>query len=123
MIELPAAAATAFSHWFPAGAPGIVGLAEHVRATGNGRWWADRPVDARTPAVECGDLLLLRGDPRALDPEALAPFALHRVEAPARFVPVLRAAFPCSPRGSAWSTSTMPPPCRPGRRAARPSDA
>ncbi|MET9464674.1 hypothetical protein ABZY44_07575 [Streptomyces sp. NPDC006544] len=37
--------------------------------------------------------VLLRGDPAALSPEALAPFAGNYIEAPARFLPALGGAF------------------------------
>ncbi|MCP3819301.1 GNAT family N-acetyltransferase [Streptomyces sp. A3M-1-3] len=93
MIELSTRQLPALARWFPAGAPGPGALAEHALTTGTGRWWADRPVQPRAVAVACADHVLLRGDPSALTPGGLAPFAGGYVEAPARFVPVLGAAF------------------------------
>ncbi|MCX4680750.1 GNAT family N-acetyltransferase [Streptomyces sp. NBC_01433] len=95
MIELQPARLPDLAHWFPVGAPGVAALAEHVRATGSGRWWADRAVDPRVVAVSSGNHALLRGDPRALAPTALAPLASLCVQAPARFLPVLSTAFTC----------------------------
>jgi hypothetical protein len=79
--------------WFSIGGPGPAALAEHVLTTGSGRWWADRAVQPRAVALDCADHVLLRGDPQALSPRALAPFAHRYVEAPARFLPILGAAF------------------------------
>ncbi|MFI5617138.1 GNAT family N-acetyltransferase [Streptomyces sp. NPDC051567] len=93
MIELPLSRLPALTGWFPAGAPGIAALAEHVVTTGHGRWWADRARSPRVLAVECGDHVLLRGDPQALGPAALGVFTARYVEAPARFAPVVRTAF------------------------------
>ncbi|MER6046055.1 GNAT family N-acetyltransferase [Streptomyces sp. NPDC001793] len=93
MIKLSPRQAAAVSHWFAAGPPGTTALAEHTLTSGAGRWWADRPVDPRTIAVACASHLLLRGEPTALAPLALAPFAAHHVQAPARFLPLLASAF------------------------------
>ncbi|AWZ03427.1 MULTISPECIES: GNAT family N-acetyltransferase [unclassified Streptomyces] len=93
MIELLPSRLPALARWFPGGAPGVAALPEHVIATGNGRWWADRSMNPRAVAVSSGDHVLLRGDPSGLTPEALAPFAGGYVEAPARFLPVLGGAF------------------------------
>ncbi|WP_326680151.1 GNAT family N-acetyltransferase [Streptomyces sp. NBC_01237] len=93
MIELQPARLPDLTHWFPVGAPGVAALAEHVRATGSGRWWADRAVDPRVVAVSSGDHALLRGNPQALAPAALAPLASLRVQAPAHFLPALSTAF------------------------------
>ncbi|MFI8387582.1 hypothetical protein [Streptomyces sp. NPDC085540] len=78
---------------FPSGCPGLGALAEHVLTTGTGRWWADRPDRPRVFAVTCAGHVLMRGDPGALAPDALARFADQYVEAPARFWPALGSAF------------------------------
>ncbi|MER6779096.1 MULTISPECIES: hypothetical protein [unclassified Streptomyces] len=83
MIDLPPHRLPALVRWFPTGAPGSVALTEHVLTTEAGRW--DRVVQPRVIAAECGDHVLLRGDPRALAPRELAVFADHNVEAPGRF--------------------------------------
>ncbi|MGW2027084.1 GNAT family N-acetyltransferase [Streptomyces decoyicus] len=93
MIELAPDQLPPLTRWFTAGAPGTAALAEHVRAGGTGRWWADRAADPRALAVTCADHVLLRGDPAALAPDALAVFGAHHVQAPARFLPALGSAF------------------------------
>ncbi|MFC5719931.1 GNAT family N-acetyltransferase [Streptomyces gamaensis] len=97
MIELPChsvpAHRTPWRTWFPTGYPGLGSLTEHIRATGHGRWWADRPRNPRAGAVACAGHVLLGGDPRVLAPGALAPFARSYVAAPDRFLPLLGAAF------------------------------
>ncbi|KNB53265.1 hypothetical protein AC230_06755 [Streptomyces caatingaensis] len=86
-------AAEPWTSWFPAGRPGPGALAEHVRTTGHGRWWADRPAGPRSAAVTCARHAVLAGDPRTTDPAGLAGLAHHYVLAPDRFLPVLGAAF------------------------------
>ncbi|MFF0628416.1 GNAT family N-acetyltransferase [Streptomyces sp. NPDC004296] len=93
MIELTATQATAMAHCFAAAPPGTRALAEHALTPGAGHWWADRPVAPRAVAVACAGHLLLHGEPTALSPLALAPFAAHYVQAPARFLPLLGNAF------------------------------
>ncbi|MFI1148131.1 GNAT family N-acetyltransferase [Streptomyces sp. NPDC020817] len=93
MIEIAPQQLPTLSRWFPAGSPGLGALAEHVLTTGNGYWWADRPDRPRVLAVTCADHVLLRGDPSALAPDALARFADQYVEAPSRFWPALGSAF------------------------------
>ncbi|MGW2582258.1 GNAT family N-acetyltransferase [Streptomyces virginiae] len=93
MIELLPSRLPALARWFPGGAPGVAALPEHVLTTSGGRWWADRAVDPRVVAVSSGDHVLLRGDPGALTPDALARFAGSYIEAPARFLPVLSGGF------------------------------
>lgn len=93
MIEISSQRLPALIRRFPTGSPGPGALAEHVLTTGNGRWWADRPSRPRALAVTCADHVLLRGDPGALTPEALARFADRYVETPARFRPALGSAF------------------------------
>ncbi|MFD9216863.1 GNAT family N-acetyltransferase [Streptomyces sp. NPDC087659] len=93
MIPLPNHQLPSLSRWFPAGAAGPAVLPEHVLTTGTGAWWADRATSPRAVAVSCADHALLRGDPRALTPESLAPLSGRCIEAPDRFLPVLGAAF------------------------------
>ncbi|MFG2292872.1 GNAT family N-acetyltransferase [Streptomyces sp. NPDC048603] len=93
MIEILSHQLPTLTRWFPAGAAGPGALVEHALATGHGRWWADRKVRPRVLAVSCADQVLLRGDPAALAPGALAPFAHSYVEAPARFGAALHSAF------------------------------
>ncbi|WP_328733149.1 GNAT family N-acetyltransferase [Streptomyces caniferus] len=93
MIKLSPAQLPDLLPWFLGGPPGMTALAEHALAPGAGDWWADRAVAPRTVAVACAGHLLLRGDPTALPPLALAPFAAHHVQAPARFLPLLSSAF------------------------------
>ncbi|MFI8187125.1 GNAT family N-acetyltransferase [Actinacidiphila glaucinigra] len=114
MIEVPS-----LDGWFPSGVPGPVALAEHVRATGNGRWWADREAAPRAVAVACADHVLLEGDPRYVDPDALAPLANGYVLARTRFLPVLGAAFERVVPGERmiWVQSRPVPRRRPPRDA------
>ncbi|MEV7279322.1 GNAT family N-acetyltransferase [Streptomyces sp. NPDC093111] len=93
MIPHPAHQPPASARAFPVGAPGTATLAEHVLAGGHGTWWTDRAERPRVVAVTSGRHALLAGDPTALAPADLAPLAGHRVEASARFLPVLAAAF------------------------------
>ncbi|MFE3883794.1 GNAT family N-acetyltransferase [Streptomyces lydicus] len=93
MIELAPDQLPPLTDWFPAGSPGAAALPEHVRAFGTGRWWADRATAPRALAVACAGHVLLRGDPGALAPDALAVFGAHHVQAPARFLPALSSAF------------------------------
>ncbi|MFG2492353.1 GNAT family N-acetyltransferase [Streptomyces caniferus] len=93
MIELAPDRLPPLTGWFTAGSPGAAALPEHVRAAGTGRWWADRATAPRALAVACADHVLLRGDPSALAPDALAAFGAHYVQAPARFLPALHGAF------------------------------
>ncbi|BDM70779.1 hypothetical protein HEK616_42660 [Streptomyces nigrescens] len=93
MIKLSPGQVAAVSHWFDGGLPGATALAEHALSPGAGHWWADRPVDPRAVAVACADHVLLHGEPTALAPLALAPFAAHYIQAPARFLPLLSYAF------------------------------
>jgi RimJ/RimL family protein N-acetyltransferase len=72
--------------------PGPEALAGHVAHTGHGRVWVDRPVDPAVVLVSCAGNVLLRGDPGAADPRALAPLVVGWVDAPAGFEPLLRAA-------------------------------
>ncbi|MFI8931040.1 GNAT family N-acetyltransferase [Streptomyces sp. NPDC053474] len=93
MIPLDPRQLPALSRWFAVGAPGTAALPEHVLAHGAGQWWADRADAPRALAVTCAGHVVLRGDPRAVTPAGLAPFAAGHVDAPLRFLPVLGAAF------------------------------
>ncbi len=93
MIELSSRQLAAHTHLLGDCEPGPAALAEHVLSTGNGRALADRADHPRTLALDCAGHVLLRGDPDALGPADLAPFAHRRVEAPARFLPALDVAF------------------------------
>ncbi|MFI1168519.1 GNAT family N-acetyltransferase [Streptomyces sp. NPDC020801] len=93
MIEISPPDPRAFTRWFSTGSPGPATIGEHVLTTGFGRWWADRPVQPRTVAVSCAGHVVLRGSPEELTPGLLAPLAGNRVEAPARFLSALEAAF------------------------------
>ncbi|MEU7581206.1 GNAT family N-acetyltransferase [Streptomyces sp. NPDC041068] len=93
MIQLSPHRRPAAPHWFTPGSPGPASLPEHVEASGVGAWWADRDRDPRAVAVACAGHVLLSGDPGGVAPDLLAPFAHSHVETPARFLPVLGAAF------------------------------
>lgn len=93
VIELASDQLPPLARWFAAGSPGTAALADHVSASGTGRWWADRVHAPRTLAVACAGHVLFRGDPRALAPDALAVFDAHYVQAPRCFLPVLGSAF------------------------------
>ncbi|MFD8891834.1 hypothetical protein [Streptomyces sp. NPDC059566] len=80
VIELDPSGLPALARWFPVGQPGVAALAEHVLATGNGRWWADRPDAPRVVAVSCGNRAVLRGDAQGL-PLAASRAVFSRVEA------------------------------------------
>ncbi|MFI9723697.1 GNAT family N-acetyltransferase [Streptomyces sp. NPDC052396] len=113
-----APAAGPWAAWFPTGRPGLGSLTEHLRTTGCGRWWADRPTAARAGAVECAGHVLLGGDPQAVDPAGLAPLAHRYFAAPDRFLPVLGAAFErITPwERMIWTHPGAPAPARrPGR--------
>lgn len=73
--------------------PGPGTLAAHVLLTGNGAYWADRPLSPRTLLVHCGPHRLLRGEPRLLAPERLAPLGRGQFSAPERFLPLLGRTF------------------------------
>lgn len=94
MIELKSHQLPSPADWFPAGLPGPACVGEHALGTGIGQWWADRAAQPRALAVSVAGHVLLRGHPAALTPEGLAPLAHSYVQAPARFLPLLGAAFP-----------------------------
>lgn len=93
MLELPIHRLSAYTRWFPRACAGATCMAEHAVATQVGRLWVDRADQPRTVAVACAGHVLLRGDPGAVTPAALAPLAGRYVQAPAQFVPLLGASF------------------------------
>ncbi|MEV7416538.1 GNAT family N-acetyltransferase [Streptomyces sp. NPDC089919] len=115
MINLPTRRLPALVRWFPAGPPGSAALTEHVLSTDKGRWWADRAVRPRAIAVECGDHVLLRGEPDALVPADLARFAGCTIEAPEPFRPLIAASFePVRPwQRIVYVKRSATPPARP----------
>lgn len=113
MIELAPHRLPALTRWFPAGSPGPALIGEHALTTGAGQWWADRAEQPRALAVSCGGHVVLRGSPEALSPASLAPLANSYVEAPARFRPLLGAAFASlTPwERMVWTLQAEPQPC------------
>ncbi|MGW2378112.1 GNAT family N-acetyltransferase [Kitasatospora sp. NPDC001683] len=82
-----------FTSLLPVEEPGTEAIAAHVERTGHGGWWTDRPDAARVLLVHSGPERLLRGDPRYLDPAALAPLGRGQFTAPERFLPLLGRTF------------------------------
>ncbi|MFF2080826.1 GNAT family N-acetyltransferase [Kitasatospora sp. NPDC058162] len=82
-----------FTTLLPFEEPGTEAIAAHVERTGHGSWWVDRPDSARVLLVHSGPERLLRGDPRHLDPAALAPLGRGQFTAPERFLPLLGRTF------------------------------
>ncbi|NJO07841.1 MAG: GNAT family N-acetyltransferase [Chloroflexaceae bacterium] len=79
--------------WFLPERPGpLIGL--HVINTGRGACLVDRWPEPRAVLVQIGDNYSMCGDPHVLKPEDLQPHLKGFVEAPAPFVPLLKAAFP-----------------------------
>ncbi|MFI6355620.1 GNAT family N-acetyltransferase [Streptomyces sp. NPDC050743] len=112
MIEISPPDRRVLAGWFPTHLPGPATIGEHVLATGVGRWWADRPVQPRVVAVSCAGHVVLRGSAEDLTPDVLAPLTGNRVEAPARFLPALDAAYDrLTPwERMIWTLQTMPQP-------------
>ncbi|MEU1819342.1 GNAT family N-acetyltransferase [Streptomyces roseifaciens] len=75
------------------GMPGLGAMPDHVRFTGTGRCWADRPSAPRAAVVSCAGYTLMGGDPWAVPPGALAPLAYGYFAVPDRFLPLLGEAF------------------------------
>jgi hypothetical protein len=92
LVPLTRAQLTTLRHWFLPERPGPL-VAQHVLGTGNGTCLADRWPDPRALVVQTGGNYTLAGDPDALDPGDLRDRVAGFVEAPAAFVPLLRAAF------------------------------
>ncbi|MEV7775056.1 GNAT family N-acetyltransferase [Kitasatospora sp. NPDC086791] len=88
-----ATAHLSFINLLPFEEPGTEAIAAHVERSGHGGWWADRPDSARALLVYSGPERLLRGDPRYLDPAALAPLGRGQFTAPERFLPLLGRTF------------------------------
>lgn len=88
----PAEAATVRS-WFLPDRPGpLIGL--HVLATGHGTWYADRWPAPRAVVVETVGNYAMRGDPSVVDPIDLRAHVTGFVDAPATWLPLLRAVCP-----------------------------
>ncbi|GAB2703015.1 GNAT family N-acetyltransferase [Kitasatospora kifunensis] len=79
--------------WFLPEEPGLPTLAAHVLLTGHGAHWSEGPTTPRAAVVHCGPYRLLRGDPRFLRPERLAPLERGQFSMPDRFLPLLGATF------------------------------
>jgi GNAT superfamily N-acetyltransferase len=92
LVSLTRGQLATLRHWFVPERPGPL-VAQHVLATGNGTCLADRWPDPRALVVQTGGNYTLAGDPGALDPGDLRDRVAGFVEAPAPFVPLLRAAF------------------------------
>ncbi|MEU7576386.1 GNAT family N-acetyltransferase [Streptomyces sp. NPDC041068] len=121
MIEVAPVQLPTSDRWFSAGAPGPALVAEHALTTGIGHWWADDADRPRTLAVTCAGHAMLRGTPERLTAEALAPLADTHVDAPARFLPALRAAFAYVTPGErmVWTQQAAPHEPPPSSRAVR----
>jgi ribosomal protein S18 acetylase RimI-like enzyme len=92
MVSLRIEQLTSLREWFLPDRPGpLVGL--HVIGTGNGSAWVDRWPDPRAVVVDTAGNQSLRGDPGPLTPAAVRGKVRGFVEAPERFVPLLRTAF------------------------------
>jgi len=113
VIELHPRQLPALTRWFPAAALGPATVVEHALSTGNAHWWADSPTHPRALAVSCAGHTVLRGTPDTLTPETLAPLAHTYIEAPARFLPTLGAAFDrLTPwERMVWTFQAAPQPC------------
>jgi len=93
MIPITVEQLATLRSWFVPDRPGpLVGL--HVIQTGNGTCLADRWPDPRALLVESAGNYALTGDPRVLQPPDLRGRVAGFLEAPARFLPLLQAAFP-----------------------------
>jgi RimJ/RimL family protein N-acetyltransferase len=79
--------------WFVPDRPGpLIGL--HVIQTGNGSCRVDRWPDPRAVLTETAGNYSLAGEPEALEPADLIGQVAGFVEAPERFAPLLKTAFP-----------------------------
>lgn len=79
--------------WFVPERPGPGTLAAHVLLTGHGSLWTDHPAAPRVAVARCGSFRVLRGDPRPLSPELLAPLQRGQFSAPDEFLPLLGRSF------------------------------
>lgn len=93
MIQLTIQQLTTLRNWFLPDRPGpLIGL--HLLNTGHGTAWADRWPEPRAIYVESAQNGALAGDPTALTPDMLRRVVVGFIDAPATFVPLLRATFP-----------------------------
>jgi hypothetical protein len=93
MDVVPAKEAALCAAWFAPEGPGGGMVAAHVAHSGVGTFRADRLDEPRVIMAELPGNVALRGDPASLPPDALDGFAGF-VDAPAEWLPVLRAADP-----------------------------
>jgi RimJ/RimL family protein N-acetyltransferase len=92
LAAVPAGQVADLRPWFVPERPGPL-VGPHVVTTGNGACLADRWPRPRAVLAEVAGNWSLAGDPDALDPAGLRGVVAGFVEAPARFLPLLRAAF------------------------------
>ena len=92
MVSLNSEQMAALPGWFLPERPGPL-VGSHVLLTGHGAVWADRWPAPRALLAEVAGNYSLSGDAAALRPADLPPLAGF-IEAPAPFVPLLRAACP-----------------------------
>ncbi|MGH7490936.1 MAG: GNAT family N-acetyltransferase [bacterium] len=93
MILLTPSQMATLRDWFAPDRPGpLVGM--HVLQTGNGACFVDRWPQPRVLLADSAGNYSFAGDPETLKPADLKARIAGFVEAPERFVPVLRAAFP-----------------------------
>lgn len=93
MLLLTPEQAAPLKDWFLPERPGpLIGL--HVLQTGHGAFYADRWPDPRAVLADTASNMSLAGDPSALQADDLRAHVAGFVEAPAPFVPLLRATFP-----------------------------
>jgi GNAT superfamily N-acetyltransferase len=93
MEIVPAEDRARYAAWFAPEGPGGGMVAAHVAHGGVGTFRADRLDEPRAVLAEVPGNVALRGDPAALPPDALDGFAGF-VDAPAEWLPALRAADP-----------------------------
>jgi GNAT superfamily N-acetyltransferase len=92
LVSVPAGQVAALRPWFVPERPGPL-VWPHVANTGNGACLADRWPQPRAVLAEVAGNWSLAGDPDALELTGLRSVVAGFVEAPARFLPLLRAAF------------------------------
>lgn len=92
VLTVPPDTLSALRPWFSPERPGPL-IFEHVARTGHGRVRVDRWPDPRVVLAELPGNIALRGEPDHLPPDGLAG-AAGFVEAPAEWLPALRAADP-----------------------------
>ena len=93
MDVVPAKDGTRYAAWFAPEGPGGGMVAAHVARSGVGTFRADRLDEPQAVLAELPGNVALRGDPASLPPDALDGLAGF-VDAPADWLPVLRAADP-----------------------------